>query len=84
LSAAARSVAAVAAVTLRSSGRTGWAPPGPGLPGWLLADGTALELPVDALLEADALTALARTPRRLRPPLAIPQQQPTFSSAHRR
>ena len=33
LSAAARSVAAVAAVTLFSSGRTGRAPPGPGRPG---------------------------------------------------
>src|SRR6266536_2514889 len=32
LSAAARSVAAVAPGTLFSSGRTGWAPPGPGVP----------------------------------------------------
>src|SRR5712691_3974125 len=73
LSAAARSVAAVALDTLFSSGRTGWAPPGPGVLASPLADDTVLALAVDVLLEADALSALARTP----PPIAPAANRPT-------
>src|SRR5712691_10601748 len=67
LSAAARSVAAVALDTLFSSERTGWAPPGPGgLASPLLGDDAVLLLAAEVLL-ADALSALARTPPLITP-----------------
>src|SRR4029077_19639795 len=78
LSAAARSVAALALDTLFSSGRTGWAPPGPGVLALPLGDDTVPALAVEVSLEADAVSALARTP----PPIAPAASNPT-TAAHR-
>jgi hypothetical protein len=64
----------VALDTLFSSGRTGWAPPGPGVLAWPpLEDDMVLALAVEVLVEADALSALARTP----PPIAPAASSPT-------
>ena len=60
MSAAARSVAAVALDTLFSSGRTGWAPPGPGVLAWPAGDDMVLAAAVEALPEADALSMAVR------------------------
>jgi hypothetical protein len=78
LSAAARSVAAVALDTLFSSGRTGWAPPGPRGFGWLLLnDDAVLPLATGVLVAADALSALARTP-----PLIAPAANRPMAPSH--
>jgi hypothetical protein len=77
-SAAARSVAAVALGTLFSSERTGWAPPGPGVPAAPLPADDAVLPPAADVLLADALSALARTP-----PLMTPTASRPTAPAHR-
>jgi hypothetical protein len=78
LSAAARNVATTALGTLFSSGRTGWAPPGPGILPSPAEDDTVLAAAWEALPEADAVSALARMP----PPIAPAASRPA-APAHR-
>src|SRR6266705_2947529 len=73
LSAAARSVAAGPLDTLFSSGRTGWAPPGPRRVASLPPEADAvLPLAAGVLLAADALSVLAMTPPMIAPAASRP------------
>jgi hypothetical protein len=66
-------VEAVALDVLFSSGRTGWAPPGPGCLAWLLpGDDAVLALAAGVLVAADALSVLARAPPLIAPAASRP------------